>query len=375
MSEEDEGRAEQDDANGKETNRSAPDQFFLGNIPWLLTLSLLALVVAKLLMVARFNTTTALALVNNSSIVTISLGALVSGLPLLLYAVWVALFQLCGTTRKATFARRVLTVPLLFVAILLTLFGSWLFLLTVALSLDALFEGPIFRSVDRRLEAKLTWSPSTHELANQARERLATLQANAQGKATAERLDRLKMLPPDEQMPELLAIQKTIEEGQQQFAEDSEFLDKAVADIEAENKRVETNTSRIRRWTSRLLYANLILAVILAMMPFFDGRPWLPEERIVLADGSTHIGYVVQESEGSIVFMADEDRSIDRFAESDVSARFVCIAKKPRTSWLASVARPPAALFAGDGPHYPLCSPPQPSPSPSPSPPPSPTPS
>lgn len=79
-------------------------------------------------------------------------------------------------------------------------------------------------------------------------------------------------------------------------------------------------------------------------------KPWLPAEDISTSDGDTFTGYVLDEDNGSIVVMRDDDRSVVRISIDRVSGRVMCRPEERDQRSLAS-----RLIWAQ--PDYPPCDP------------------
>jgi hypothetical protein len=114
---------------------------------------------------------------------------------------------------------------------------------------------------------------------------------------------------------------------------------------------------------SRLLRAQtILLGVVIGLAPIVLQRPWLPVQAVSLRDGSTAVGYVLGESEGQMVLMSDQDRSIVFLDPQKIRQREIC-AGPPRTAG-AVRAMPQITvqrsvlgwlLWGDDVPRYPAC--------------------
>ena len=89
---------------------------------------------------------------------------------------------------------------------------------------------------------------------------------------------------------------------------------------------------------SRLLRAqSILLGVLIAMTPIVLQRPWLPVQSVTFRDGSTTVGYVLGESEGQIVVMSDQDRTITFLDPKEIRKREICTGP-PRTGGVVDAA-------------------------------------
>jgi hypothetical protein len=114
---------------------------------------------------------------------------------------------------------------------------------------------------------------------------------------------------------------------------------------------------------SRLLRVQtILLGIVIALAPIVLQRPWLPVQALSLRNGSTAVGYVLGESQGEVVVMYDQDRSIIFLNPVEIRHHEIC-AGPPRTAGAIravpqiTVQRSVLGwlLWGNDVPRYPAC--------------------
>jgi hypothetical protein len=111
---------------------------------------------------------------------------------------------------------------------------------------------------------------------------------------------------------------------------------------------------RKKRHRTRIFFwANVAFLGALALLVVVDSRPWLPAERLSLADGRVIVGYVLREDQSSdLVLMVDRGRTVQRVTTHDVVKREFCLTQSTRSIVLF---RSPLEMIYRGHARYPAC--------------------
>jgi hypothetical protein len=114
----------------------------------------------------------------------------------------------------------------------------------------------------------------------------------------------------------------------------------------AELKALQGGESVGRIFATPIEAVTLLLLVIYALVISGD-TPWLPSEKLELEDEAV-VGYVVTESENSLLMLDDKTRLIERVPHDQIEARVIC----SNSGWVLADLGTRIALWGAD---YPAC--------------------
>lgn len=82
--------------------------------------------------------------------------------------------------------------------------------------------------------------------------------------------------------------------------------------------------SKYARGRESFVLAGAMTAILAWLVVAGSGRLWLPAEVFTLNGGEEVVGYALSDSDGSVVIVQEDDRSLLRLAVDDISSRSFC---------------------------------------------------
>jgi hypothetical protein len=313
----------------------ADDQLIPAGFTWVATVIFFVLLVVKILAVSHGSTTTALALLTSSNAATVVLGTVAVSFGGVLGFAFVVLAFLRLSGRGTTGERAVLLALLLFLWVLLSIFAWWGWFLV------GLFYFDEFHEAAARLTLRYTRSGRRmHAISKRLDDNVAAIQKRRD--YVGERVERGEDATTelDVLRAELAENEAALEESEAYLAQSEALVAEAkalVADSKAKDERDARKIARLERRVSFLQRGTLLVFGVGADLEFFLPTPWLPPQRIGLNDGTVSVGYVIRDTDDTLLLLRDEQRDVVSIPAADVDSSGYCSTRRNTPAFLASL--------------------------------------
>jgi hypothetical protein len=101
----------------------------------------------------------------------------------------------------------------------------------------------------------------------------------------------------------------------------------------------------------RQMYIVIVIGLIFGAM-IFDRSPWRPEEKVTFTNRTVRVGYVLQHTADSFVFLDAKKRTLEYLSPRAVSTRHICSPKDQDNDWSD---RSLVSILFFQIPRYPMC--------------------
>jgi ABC-type multidrug transport system fused ATPase/permease subunit len=287
--------------------------WLLSNLPWLFTGALFVFILVKVLLIARNDPPSALAIINQAGPLEVSGGVILLGLPLLASGLVVVVVSLAqgesvahGETVRLWWVYTILVLFLSFIinwptVILLVWFPVYFFVLS-----------PLWKRRRKKKRSSSAADGDASEVAEPTRAADLPEPPDAVLRTLLAEIVRLEreiesLGSRDVDLTHLQQLRTTRDQLAQSYAE-----------------RRTAILTKVRRPIEGVLLVLALIVFSQAAVATLNGTPWLPPERLTVSSGRPLVGYVLAEDQEWTSVLVDSDRSIRRIPSRTVTARHIC---------------------------------------------------